>query len=294
MCIIFSAMFWFFSSLSETFTKTIEIKTRIENLPPDVAFSSLPPDVVLAQIEGEGLQLIRLHSRPPQITIDASSEQINFQDAVSRQLPQNIHLERVLPPAAILRKEPRVSRTIPIYPRISISWPLTHDVVMAPVVYPDSVTVTGAASVVEALNAWPTVKYEHRDLKDTLIVQLPLADTLKGLVELNLTETQLSVATELFTEGIRELEVHILEVPFTQETLTLDPPAIQVRYRVPLSQYQRAQTATDFLASVDYDTIRDDTTGFVIPHLELPEGILFRDVDIFPPELRYYDILVDE
>jgi hypothetical protein len=294
MCIIFSTMLWFFSSLGETYTKTIEMRTHVENLGPDEAFVSLPPRVVQAQVNGDGLQLMRLHSRPPQILIDASVEQINLQDAVQRYLPQSIRLERVLPPLFIPNKEPRITRTIPIHPRVAISWPPTHDEVQAPSVYPDSVTVTGAQSIIEGLNAWATEKFEYDDLKDTLRVMIQLADSLEGLVELSLQETQLMAVTEPFTEGIRDLEVHILEVPFTQETLTLDPPNIQVRYRVPLSQYQRAQDASDFLASVDYDTIRDDTTGYVKPNLELPQGIHFRDVDIFPSELRYYDILVDE
>lgn len=294
MCIFSSTMLWFFSSLGETFTKTIEMKTDIENLGAEEAFVSMPPEVVRAVIQGDGLQLMRLQSRPPEITIDASGDLVNFEAAVLRQLPQNVRLERVMPPAFSLNKEERISRRVPIYPNVSIDWPATHDEIQPPSVFPDSVTVTGAKSIVEGLNEWPTVYFEEKDLKDTLFVTLGLADSLDGLVDLSLKETQLLVVTEPFTEGTRELEVHIREVPFTFETLTLDPPVIQVRYRVPLSQYQRAQQASDFIASIEYDEIRDDTTGFVEPTVEMPQGILFRDIDIFPSELRYYDILVDE
>lgn len=294
MCIFSSTMLWFFSSLGETFTKTIEMETRIENLGPDEAFVSLPPPVVRALIQGEGLDLMQLQSRPPEITIDASGELVNFEAAVLRQLPQNVRLERVMPPAFSLNKEERISRRVPIIANVSISWPATHDEIQPESVYPDSVTVTGARSIVEGLNGWPTQYFEEKDLKDTLFVKLALSDTLEGLVELSLKETQFLAVTEPFTEGIRELEVNIREVPFTYETLTLDPPVIQVRYRVPLSQYQMALQASDFLASIEYDAIRDDTTGFVEPTVEIPEGILFRDVDIFPSKLRYYDILVDE
>ena len=92
----------------------------------------------------------------------------------------------------------------------------------------------------------------------------------------------------------RDIVVQLKDVPSNHVTVTLDPPVITVWYRVPLSQYEYASRAMDFLATVSYAAIREDTTGYVEPRLELPEDIYFQDVYIVPSELRYYDLLIDE
>ena len=133
-----------------------------------------------------------------------------------------------------------------------------------------------------------------QEIKDSLQANIPLSDSLTGLVDLGIRETTLSAVVAEFTEGSREIEVRFQDVPSMQESLTLDPPIIEVRYRVPLTQYQMAHDANDFLAFVSYDSIRDDTTGFITPDVVLPQGVLMRDVVILPSKLRYYDVLVDE
>ncbi len=294
MCILFSVLLWFFSSMSETYTKTIEIGTRVENLSADEAFIELPPGKVDVIIKGEGLQLLRLYYNPPSLVIDANDSQVRVREAVERWLPQNISVERTQPLLLTLQKEERISKKVPILPRAEISWPATHDIVQDITVSPDSVEISGASSVLEEIKSWPTEFFERDDIKDSLNVQVALADTLKGLVDLSMNETRLSVVTAQFTEGMRELDVRLKDVPSMEEAVALDPPVIEVRFRVPLSQYKQAQEASDFLASVSYYDLRRDTTGYVVPDIVLPQGIWLRDVVLNPSRLRYYDVLIDE
>ncbi len=294
MCILFSVLLWFFSSMSETYTKSIPVSTRIENLSSDEAFLELPPDKVDVWFQGEGLQLLRLYYNPPSLVIDANDSQVRVREAVERWLPQNISVERTQPVLLTLQKEKRVSKKIPIVPRAEISWPATHDIVQDITVSPDSVEISGAASVIDGIKSWPTEFFKRDDVKDSLNVQVALADTLKGLVDLNMIETRLYAVTAQFTEGTRELDVRLKDVPSMQQAVALDPPVIEVRFRVPLSQYKQAQEASDFLASVSYYDLRQDTTGYVVPDIVLPQGIWLRDVVLIPSRLRYYDVLIDE
>ena len=71
---------------------------------------------------------------------------------------------------------------------------------------------------------------------------------------------------EEFTEGSREVDIMVTEVMSNLETVTLDPPVIEVLFRVPLSQYQQAISARDFFASVSYDKLLDDTPGEVLTY----------------------------
>ena len=294
MCIVFSVLLWFFSSMSESYTKGFEIATRIDNLEEDEAFVSLPPEKVDVVINGQGLQLLQLYYNPPNLVLDANLPQISVQEAIARRLPQGVSVERTLPTFLSMEKDARVFKKVPIQPRAEISWPATHDVVQDIVLSPDSVEISGAQSVLDEITFWPTTFFEEEEVTDSLNVAVLLADTLGGLVSLGITETRLTAVTAQFTEGNRELDVRLKDVPSMLETIALDPPNIEVKFRVPLAQFQMALDASDFLASVSYDALRDDTTGFIVPELELPEGIWLRDVVMSPPRLRYYDVLIDE
>ena len=294
LCIICSLLLWVFSSMSEIYSKIIEIDTSIENLAAEEAFLTLPPDKIQLQVKGEGLSLIQLYYNPPRITIDASDSEINLIDVVSRSLSSPVQIERVTPPIFTLQKEERLEKKIPVLLRSEINTPVTYDLVKEPDIFPDSVIVSGATSIIEKINEWPTQKLFVNEVKDTLSMEVALVDSLSGLVDLSIQKTQLVLIAEEFTEGGREIEVLINDVPSIKDYITLDPPVVEVTYRVPLSQYHQANDARDFFLSVSIDDIRDDTTGYVSPRLELPEGILFRDVHIVPDKLRYYDVLLDE
>ena len=280
--------------MGETYTRRIELVSAVENISNEEAFLRLPPTSVTAQVKGEGLQLMQLYYNPPRIVIDASGEVVNFRDAVMRQLPPGVNLEQVIPGEFALSKEARITKKVPVLPRTSISWPSTHDLIQPPRVFPDSVEVSGAKTILESLTGWPTLPYEEDDLKDTLSVSIPLADSLSGLVQLERDDVEFTAIVEEFTEGSRELDIMVTEVPSNQSSVALDPPVVEVLFRVPLSHYQQAMKARDFFALIPYDKLRDDTTGFVVPNIELPQGILFMDVYLNPPEIRYYDLLIDE
>lgn len=280
--------------MSESYTKSFDIVTRVENLSENEAFVTLPPPSVNVLVKGDGLQLLQLYYNPPSIVIDANQSQLSVQAAVERRLPQNMMVERTMPAILSLQKEERKRKKVPILAQAQITWPATHDIIQDVWVTPDSVELSGAQSILDEITHWPTVVFEQDDVKDTLDVVVQLADTLQGLVTLGVSETRLSAVTAQFTEGTRDLDVHLKDIPSMQETLTLDPPIIEVKFRVPLAQYQMAQDASDFLASVSYDDMRADTTGFIVPELVLPQGIWLRDVVISPSKLRYYDVLIDE
>ena len=90
-----------------------------------------------------------------------------------------------------------------------------------------------------------------------------------------------------FTSGTREINVRVKGGP-VQEPFTFEPGTTTVTYNVPLFQFDAALEATDFYAFVSYDEIMADTTGNVYPIVQLPDGLLLREVHIFPNAFRYY------
>ena len=287
LAIFLSTLLWFTFTMRETHTRTIELPVEVVNVPEEQALSQYPPETVYVQAAGEGWTLLRLGLRSPIVPIDASQSQVQVLDAVSEFLPE-VQVQSVTPAVANLFKERRIVNVVPIRADVTLETPATYDLLAPPEVFPDSVAVAGAVSVVSSLTEWPTVAQTFQAVRDTFEVRLALVDTLGGLVQKNVEDVLLRAISREFTEDIREIVVTVQGQPSTRQLVSLEPSAVEVRYRVMLSQYQDAQRAMDFFATVSWDDIRRDTTGYVEPHLEVPDGIELRDVEMIPRRLAYY------
>ncbi len=286
VCVLIAVVLWFTLSIRETYTILVEMPTQVANLPDDMALVVLPPATVQVQVTGEGFDLFGLRFNPPTLLIDAQEDDVNLKDFVI--VPPGINTLGVNPRTFTFEKEPRISRKIPIRSRAIIEAAEPWDFFQEHVLTPDSIVVTGAASIISGLKEWPSEVIRHTDLQDSLVVALPLADTLAGLVEKSHFETTLTAVALVYTEGLRVLRVEVAEVPTTQWDVSLEPPTVRVSYRVPLSQYDQALMAEDFYATVSYAVIRADTTGRVRPEIIYPEGIPLRNRFFSPSTLRYY------
>lgn len=288
LSVLVSSLLWFTFTMRETHTRIIEMPTEVVNVEEDLALSQLPPQNVRVQVVGDGWSLLRLNLRPPTIPLNAARSEVRVEDALP-ELPKNLQVLSVSPNVVNLWKETRVTRRVPVRLAAEIETPSTHDLIAPPEILPDSVDITGASSVVSNLEYWPTVRLNFDDVRDSLVARVPLSDTLAGLASKNVDAVELRAVAQEFTEGTREIQVDVLGQPSTQILVSLEPSTIRVRYRVPLNQYQDAQRAMDFYATVSYDEIRQDTTGQIEPTLELPDELVLRDVEMIPRRLGYYE-----
>lgn len=285
--IITSVLLWFSFTMTETYSVTLQLPTVVENLPSQQALVALPPQGVRVQFQGEGFQIFRMRYNPPVVRLNAALDEVSVRDAIS-ELPKGVMVQSVRPEIIRLRKGPRVSRRIPVQIRATIDMPPTHDLLDSLRVIPDSITVWGTREVISSLRYWPTEPFAFQGLKDSLRVNVNLADTLGGLVAISRRGVTLVGVAREFTEGTRELDVTVRGLPGADEIVSLKPPTVRVRYRVLFSDYFRAQRAPDFYAEVHYDALRSDTTGFIRPIVHVPPDLVIRDVEVIPPTLAYY------
>lgn len=295
LCIAVSTTIWFLFSLQRTYTTNLFFPTTVQNVPATQALASRPPGQVGVQVQGSGLDLIQLRGEPPTIPLDAST-QVVFLDPSQFDLPGNIVLQSISQRTIQLDTDTLITRRIPIQLQADIDVPSTHDFIVYPSLEPDSVLVSGAASLVNTLRYWPTQPHRERDLRDSLRVTLALRDSLNDLVSLSVGETVLTAQVSAFTQATREIDVAVQGAPsiLSQKVVTLDPSTITVRYRVPFAQYTTAQQTADFYATVSYNAILADTTGRIQPRLHLPGNIILRDIEQVPSTLRYYNVLIDD
>lgn len=291
MCTLISFVIWFTFTLMEPSTVTLHVPTRVVGVPEGQALSEMPPASVDVQVQGEGLQLLRLYYDRPFIPINAQEDAIEVSRVLDFPESMDIQVENINPQRIDLKKDPLVTRRVPVRLRSRVETPPAFELLSPPRPVPDSVDISGARSIVEGIEAWPTDSLIVVGLRDSTTRRVPLRDTLTALVSRDPERIRVSLEAGKFAEASREIEVEVTGVPSDQDLVTLEPSTVRVEYRVLFDQLFDSQRAQDFFATVPYDQIRSDTSGSVRPQLHLPSDLSIRNPKVVPPRLRYYMVV---
>jgi YbbR domain-containing protein len=294
VCVLLSLVLWLSLTLQEERTVSMSFPVEVVDIAEDRALTRRPPSSVTVQLAGNGMDLIRLVFNPPVVDVSASQGSIGVQEALRLPRANDAQVLSVRPSTISLDLEPRLERRLPVRPRVNLQLASTFELIDAPLLEPDSVTVSGAESVVSSLSAWPTDSLTLENVRDTVRREVPLEDTLEGLVSRSADRVAMTVRTGKFAEETREVKVEVTGVPAGQELVTLQPSTIRIRYRVLFDQLFASRRSSEFFATVSYSQIRSDTTGSVEPRIHVPSDLVIRDPEPIPPRVQYYTFLSEQ
>ncbi|MDE2833100.1 MAG: YbbR-like domain-containing protein [Bacteroidota bacterium] len=287
LSVVAATVLWFGLSLSDEYTKELELETRVVNLHNDSAWVSLPPATVSTRIRGRGFDLLRTRFYRPVLELNAALSAVETPPLL--EVSTALEVLDVEPSEIRLVKDERVIRRVPVESNVQLEPASGYGFFNAPRFVPDSVTVSGARSMVNAIDAWPTEHSNVRRVRDSLVMDVAIDENhLDGIVAVRPTSVKLTAQTYQFTEGERVLPVMVTDLPTTQQGVQLEPANITVRFLVPLAQYDAALNAPDMFATVSYETIRLDRTGWVAPVVNLPSSLMIAQTDVSPSRLRYF------
>lgn len=288
VCVLLSCILWLSLTLGEQRTQTLRLPVEVVGTPDGQALAEVPPTHVRVQVQGRGLDLIRLLYNPPIVEIDATTSRVNVADEIDLQQGTSVQVEAITPVSFEMALEPRRTRTVPARSRVEVDLASDYELIEDPQLEPDSVEIEGAESIVRDINEWPTTASTIDNLQDTVRVAVPLADTLRRLVDVRPSNVRVIARAGRFVEETREVKVEVTGVPSGQDLVSLQPSTIRIRYRVLFRDLFKARRASEFFATVSYDQIRSDTTGYVTPRVHVPSDLHIRDSEPIPSRLRYY------
>lgn len=293
-CLALSLVLWLVATLGETRTVMIDIPTTVANLSSEQALTELPPSTVDVEVEGQGLQLLILYGNRPQAALDASSGTVDVRNSLTLAEASNLNIVSVSPQQINVPTEPRIERRVPVRSRLDLDLAPSHELLGPVRLRPDSVTISGAQSIVESFSKWPTEERVVKNVRDSVSTNVALSDTLEALVDRSITSVQATALAGRFTEDSVRIDVEVSGVPSDQNLVALEPPTITVTYRILFDQMFDAKTASGFFATVPYEKIRSDTSGYVRPEISVPSDLQIRDPQPSPSRLRYYTFLTGE
>lgn len=291
--LILAICFWFMVNLSRDYNLNVELPIVAVGMPEDRALTQELPETATVSISGEGWKLISIYNNPPSVNLDVTGSEVNLYDQVQQQMNaiSEISVQKVQPLMLTLNLEQRVSKMVPVQPVYKISFKRQYGFTGAPVVRPDSVQISGAASLIKDIAEWPTDSLIIRGVSDNISRMVALKQN--ELINLSQSEVRFNGTVAQFTEGEVSVNLETRNLPEGRR-ISYSPSSITVKYYVPIDEYADLRDEELFEAYLTYEQIEKDTTGYVEPQIELLSDNEFIKIRSSQPQQVAYFMVLDE
>lgn len=291
--LILAICLWFMVNLSMDYNLNIDLPVEAVSMPEGRALVEELPQSATVSLSGEGWKLISVYNNPPAVEINVSESEVNLYEQVQQQLNvlSNISVQKVQPIVLTLDLEPRVSKKVPVQPVIDVSFDNQFGFKEIPSVEPDSITISGAESLMGEIDSWPTDTLQVQSMSDNFTQEVSLKSS--RLISLSHSDVQLNGEIVQFTEGESKVDLNTRNFP-SGRSISYSPSTITVKYRVPIDEYANVQDEELFEAYLTYQQIMEDSTGYIRPNVEqISDNEYVRIRSFQPEEVAYFMVLDD-
>ncbi|NBC25906.1 MAG: hypothetical protein GVY08_03525 [Bacteroidetes bacterium] len=291
---LLSLSLWVIVNMGRDYNITMIIPIEITNMPEDIALSSEIPENATVSVSGEGWSLFNLYMNPPLISLSVENQQVNMFEQVRQQVGSisDVTVMQADPMFLEIETEQRITRKVPVRSKVTLSTRDQYGVLGTPGFSPDSVTISGPASRVNAVENWSTLESDVENVDTDLELTIELEEPEAGIT-IEPEQVVLEARVAEFTEAQVRIPVRSRNLP-SGVAITFSPSSLLVRYNVPIQQYNDVQNIRPFIAYVDYERIEADTTGLIRPQVEqVTDEYDVRLRNFQPTRVSYFEILPD-
>jgi hypothetical protein len=279
VAVVFGAILWFSVSMREQYQITVDLPLTIDGIPDGWAVRTPVPQTLQLKLSGDGWRLAALQLGPelgltlPVSMFSANRRLLLVNEVADRfSFRPGIHVVSVVPETLSVELDRAVRRMVPVDVDCAFTYGDGYGPVGPVSVSPESVSVSGAETLLRTLASWKTDHRVFDNLRAPLDADVPLAS--RGLYLLTLTPSvvKIRVPVESFAEKtFAGLPVEVQLLPANREVL-LVPPRIEVVARAGIRQLSNLSD-TSFHVSASYPEILADTSGTIEPHVVAPPGV---------------------
>ena len=288
---IFAGLLWLSVNMGYEYQTTLVIPVALENIKPARSLARPIPQTVSVKIRTTGWQLFGLYFVPaPRYALDLTdiTNRISFitsKDVSERlELPEGVRTLELSPDTITVVLDEKVKKKVPVEPIVQLSFREGYGLVGEIKAVPDSVSLTGARSILDRIDKWQTVPCTFSNLKSDVKARVPVSDTLSFGVSALPAVVDLQCDVQPTAEkSFNAIPVEVEQVPGNL-LVVLIPPKINIIVRGGIEQIA-ALDKKDFSAFIDYRSILLDTTGSIHPVVTTPKDI--RIVRQDPERLQY-------
>jgi YbbR domain-containing protein len=290
---ILAVCLWFMVNLNRVYNLNVEVPIQGGEVPQDQALAQELPEAASVSVTGEGWKLLSFYNNPPSVNVDVTASQVNLYDQVQGQVKamSNVNVSKVQPLMLTLDLEPRTSKMVPVRPMLDVSFEGQYGFIGEPNLQPDSITISGATSLIDSITSWPTDSLQMSGVSGDISQLVNLKKS--TLVSLSRQQVQFSGTVSQFTEGETTVPINTRNLPAGQ-SISFSPSSITVTFDVPISEYANVEAEQLFRAYLNYQQIETDSTGYVKPNIEQISGKNHIKIRSATPQQVAYFLVLDE
>ncbi|TAJ10480.1 YbbR-like domain-containing protein [Marinilabiliaceae bacterium JC017] len=288
--LVISTGFWFLNALRKEYTTLLTYPVRFTNIPKDKLIAGPSTSELTVKVKAGGFTL--LHYRYGNVLMPLSfdvNEMRKFKRSdkkgsflltndyyrqIKGRLATGMELLEVNPDTLFVGLIDRKTKRVPVKGNIEVAFQKQYLQAGEISLLPDSVTISGAETLVDTIDFVSTKHMEFNELRDTLVrnialESIPDVDMLKKRVKV-------IIPVEPFTELSAMVPVTALNIP-TGLRFKSFPPEIKVTYHVGFSRSDQIRPQ-DFNAVVnlkDYDLTKVSRLKVKLEYY--PEGLYYLD-----------------
>ncbi len=291
----FAFILWLIVNLNGNYEENFKAEILIKNIPQEKALKSDYPESINLKVKGQGWKILPLYLfYHPKIIIDLTNIQKNLNIHIINNhrvmfiLPSGVQVISVEPETLSIELDKKATKKVPILLDFEIK-KNGYDFANPPRLNPDSVTITGAESILEKIQNIRTGKITIEKVQKYEIVKLPLVNPNKRLITLSNETVEVIYSVDQIVEREFNIPVQVINLPQDKEVI-LFPPEIKIVLRGALSslvelEYKPNEQNRNIKAFVDYQDVVNDKTGLVKPQVIVPEN--FKLISFSPEVLSY-------
>lgn len=285
----FSVILWVFVSFSEEYSIQISFPVDLKTNSSLYKVSSFNPSELNFTIKGKGWQLIKFafgYKNKYRIWITSSKDNDKI---LSRNylkynswLTNLVQVISVEPEVISIKIEKGLYKKVLIKPDIDITYKEGFGLVSDIKIIPDSLMIYGPSSRIALIQSISTDKIKLNNVEENqnLTVKLRRPD----FINIPIQEVEISFEVEKIVDRqIDDVQVEIINLPLNKD-LILSAQKISLILKGGIQKLANLKSS-DILAQIDYNDAINDSLGFLIPEVSLPNRIDL--IEIKPNKLKY-------
>ncbi len=287
-------VFWLLTKLSKEYSTDLEVRVEYVHLPSDKVVRNRLPEKLTLKVKGTGWELLRkqLAFSKSAIRIDVNdfiqSGRIitnNYKGLFASQLGGRIEVLRVSPPEITFEFEKKSSRKLPVRLVGQISTDPQYGLIGEIILTPDSILVTGPASVVDTMQAVRSEVLKLTGLDKKVTGSVALSEAPLSGVEYESKEVHYEIPVVQFTESSLDVPIEIAHAD--KEALLLIRKA-KISFQLPVDKLEEVEAGKAsglFRIEADFSLVEPGDSTVPLVLVQAPAFI--RNPKIDPEEAPF-------
>ncbi len=286
-----AALFWFSVTMGGSFRTRVDVPLAVSNMPKSLALVTPLPATINVLLEARGWQLLfltagkQLMYEVPGSRLRSGVIQTNRSLSESMVLPEGVQAIRAYPETLFVQVDRFIKKKVPLhFHSFAVSFKPDFGLMRDIQIRPDSIMLEGAERVLRDIDSWPLASRTYEDLAIPVAEEVPVLDSLHGVVKFSTDKVMLNIPTEQLADvSFENIRLEIKNVPKDKEVL-LGHQSVTVSVRGGV-EFLSTLSDSDFKADIADEDIVADTSGSISPTIHFPAGL--RLLKIEPEEVRY-------